>query len=262
MKRLFEKVLVCPPGESYPKALSTHPERSTINLKLARKQHKTYVGILESHGITVEGLKPQDSLPDSVFTQDPALAGKNMTLIGRSREPSRQPETRIVEEYLISRNQPFQHLGPGATLEGGDILVTDDAVFVGITGRTNLEGFKEVQRCFPEVEVKPIRFSSEFFHLLSTCSYLADDQALICQRYVDAESFTGVECLQVAPEDIVAVNVLYLGKGHILMPTGYPRIQNLLREYGYEPVEIDNSEFVKGDGRITCLSLPFYRNLV
>ncbi len=261
MKRLFEKALVCPPGAGYPRAISSHPESKSINLNLARSQHQAYADVLKSHGISVESLKPQDSLPDSVFTQDPALIGKETVLIGRTREPSREPEARIIEEYFANQDKPVNHVGPAATLEGGDILVTEETVFVGTTGRTNHEGFQSVQRNFPEIDVKPVKFSTEFFHLLSACSYLADNQILCCNSFVDPSAFKGVECLSVASEDVVAVNALPLGGNRILMARGYPRISRLLQDYGYEPIEIDNSEFVKGDGRITCLSSPFYTNL-
>ncbi len=261
LKRLFDEALVCPPGESYPQAISSDPDSKSINLNLALSQHKVYVNLLESHGISVESLKPQNSLPDSVFTQDPALIGRDTVLIGRTREPSRQPEAAIIEEYFANQNKLVNHVGPAATLEGGDVLVTEGIVFVGITGRTNLEGFREVQRCFSEMDVKPVRFSTEFFHLLSVCSYLADDQILICDRFIDASVFKGVDCVSVAPEDVVAVNVLHLGAGHILTAHGYPHVSKLLQEQGYKPIEVNNSEFVKGDGRITCLSLPFYTNL-
>ncbi len=260
MKRLYDKALVCPPGKNYPNCLSSHPEHHTINLNLARKQHKEYIQILQSEGIEVEILPPQDNLPDSVFTQDPALIGKETLLIGRSREPSRQLEGAIIERYLKDR-RTIEHIDKEATLEGGDILVTEDTVFVGVTGRTNQMGLDALRKCFREVEVRPVKFSSEFFHLLSVCSYLADDQILVCERYVDSSSFSGFECLPVPVEEVVAVNVLHLGGGRVLMPAGYRRVQTLLRENGYESIEIDNSEFVKGDGRITCLSSPFYKNL-
>lgn len=261
MKRLFDKVLVCPPSDSYPLAISTHPESKSINLKLALTQHEDHVSSLRSHGVSVEALKPQNPLPDSVFIQDPALVGEKTVLVGRSREPSRQPEAEIIAEYFKGHNTMVKRVGLGATLEGGDVLVTEDTVFVGVSGRTNYDGFREVQRYFPDVEVKPVKFSSEFFHLLSACSYLADDQLLICDRYVDTSTFQGFECLSVATEDVVAVNVLHLGDGHILMPSGYPRVMDSLHDCGYLPIEIENSEFIKGDGRITCLSLPFYTNL-
>lgn len=261
MRRLFDTVLVCPPGRNYPNCLSTHPESMTINLELARKQHSEYIRILGSRGIQVETLPPQDTLPDSVFTQDPALIGKETLLLGRSREPSRQPEAEIIARYFGENGRDVMRVDPKANLEGGDILVTEDVVFVGVTGRTNEKGFREVQRCFPDIEVKPVRYTGEFFHLLSVCSYLADDQILLCDRYVDPSSFGGFECLRVSVEDIIAVNVLHLGAGKILMPTGYNRVRSLLGEYGYDPIEIENSEFVKGGGRITCLSSPFYTNL-
>ncbi len=259
--RLYEQALVCPPSDSYPRAISTHPKGNQINLTLARKQHETYTKALKSHGIALDVLKPLNSLPDSVFVQDPALVGKNSVLIGRSRELSRQPEAEIMAKHFLDRGKIVVRLDPKAMLEGGDILVCGETVFVGITGRSNAEGFQGVQKCFPATDVRPVKFSAEFFHLLSTCSYVADNQILMCESYVNPSVFEGFECLPVLPEDGVAVNVLPLGEGRVLMPIGYPRVSKLLRDHGYQPVEIDNSEFVKGDGRITCMSLPFYKNL-
>jgi dimethylargininase len=56
-----------------------------------------------------------------------------------------------------------------------------------------------------------------------------------------------------APEDIGA-NVLAVN-GKILAPTEAPRTLEMLEHRGFQVVPISLSEFQKGNGGVTCLSL-------
>ena len=39
------------------------------------------------------------------------------------------------------------------------------------------------------------------------------------------------------------------------MPTGVQNVNKKIRQYGFETIELEMSEFEKADGGITCLSL-------
>jgi dimethylargininase len=51
---------------------------------------------------------------------------------------------------------------------------------------------------------------------------------------------------------------LYLGERRVLIPAGYPNASRKLRNADYIPVEVEMSEFHKGDGGVTCLCSPIY----
>ncbi|MEF8832755.1 MAG: amidinotransferase, partial [Candidatus Thermoplasmatota archaeon] len=77
MDRLFDEVLVRPPGETYKDCLSKNPLKDTIDPKKALEQHKDYAKLLEKNGVEVEELSPLEAYPDSIFLQDTAFIGKN-----------------------------------------------------------------------------------------------------------------------------------------------------------------------------------------
>jgi len=58
--------------------------------------------------------------------------------------------------------------------------------------------------------------------------------------------------------DVYVSDVLYLGMRRVLIPSGDPNASSKLREAGYTPVEVDVSEFRKGDGGVTCLCTLIY----
>ena len=43
----------------------------------------------------------------------------------------------------------------------------------------------------------------------------------------------------------------------VLVPAGYPTVEKLVKEMGYEVILVDTSEFRKIDGGLSCLSLRF-----
>ncbi|WP_232054718.1 hypothetical protein [Thermococcus sp. 2319x1] len=47
MDRLFDVVIVRPPGESYKHCVSTNPEHGSIDVRLTKKQHGEYVKVLK-----------------------------------------------------------------------------------------------------------------------------------------------------------------------------------------------------------------------
>jgi len=44
-----------------------------------------------------------------------------------------------------------------------------------------------------------------------------------------------------------------------MTPSGFPIAAKKLKQAGYEPIEVEMSEFHKGDGGVTCLSSPVYK---
>jgi dimethylargininase len=258
IKELFNTVLVRPPAREFPRCVSTHPLRNTVDLNLALKQHEDYVNALQEEGIEVKKLPSLDGFPDSVFIQDTALirTPSRKALISRFGEPSRRGEEASVREFLEKLGFSTVNVEAPATLEGGDVMVTDAVVFVGLTTRTNVGGVEALKSFFKqEVIAVP---TEKVFHLLSAVNYIGNKTVVIVPELVDPQYFRGFKQIRVPLDEAYAANVLYLGENRILMPEGYPRTAEKLRKEGYRTVEVDVSEFRKCDGGVTCLSLPFF----
>src|SRR5450759_3872284 len=116
----------------------THLSREPIDYARAVAQHAQYEAALRRLGCRVQRLPDAPDLPDSVFVEDTAVVFDDMAVIARPGAASRRAEV----EALIAALGPHRRLAcieaPG-TLDGGDVLVTPDRVFVGMSGRTNTE---------------------------------------------------------------------------------------------------------------------------
>ncbi len=265
--RLFDMAIVRPPSKSYLNCVSSNPHRSKINLNRAIRQHREYKKILQEHGIRVIELEPLEEYPDSCFVHDAALIAyeRKMVILHRFGIESRRGEERSIEEFF-RKNMPEMEIkrieAPGI-LEGGNIVVTDrDLIFVSETPRTNRGGIHQLSRFLPDMEIKRIPLSGDnplLFHLQAVCQYLGNETVVLTSQYVNPKFFRGFNIIEIPPEELYANNMINLGKGKILIPQGYSRTAKLLEREGYETIEIDISEFWKGDGGLTCLFLPFFR---
>jgi len=260
MDRFFDEVFVRPPGSSYERCVSTNPAKGDIDVALAKKQHGDYVRILRESGIKVIELLPLDDFPDSVFMQDPALLGSRVDVICRFGEERRRGEESALHEELshhrdkISRVRSIQ---PPGTLEGGDILVTDHGFFVGESSRTNADGIRQLAKCLDDISVTAVK--TGLFHLLCGCAYLNNNRVIIVPELVSPESLPGFEFVSIPRHEAYAADALYLGEGRVLIPSCFPKTAAKLKSADYEPIEVEISEFRKGDGGVTCLCSPVYR---
>ena len=260
MDRLFDLVFVRPPPNSYAECVSTAPTRDEIDVELAKEQHRRYASTLKRSGIDVVELPPLEDFPDSVFMQDPALLGSQRSITGRFGEDTRRGEEKILLDALRdhrSKIGQIQFVKEPGTLEGGDVLVTDRGLFVGESKRTNLNGIEQLAAYLDDLDVRPVK--TDLLHLLCGCSYLSDGKMIIAPDLVSPSSFPGFEFVSLSIEEAYAADALYLGDGKVLIASGFPDVNKKLEEAGYEAVEVEMSEFRKGDGGVTCLCSPVYR---
>jgi len=257
---LFDLVFVRPPPNSYVECVSTSPRKNEIDVELAGEQHRRYVSTLKGFRIDVVELPPLENFPDSVFMQDPALLGSRRTIVGRFGENARRGEEKVLLDALRDDRSKIGEIrfvkDPG-TLEGGDVLVTDRGLFVGESKRTNLNGIEQLAAYLDDLDVRPVK--TDLLHLLCGCSYLSDGKMIIAPDLVSPSSFPGFEFVSLSIEEAYAADALYLGAGKVLIPSGFPDVDKKLEEAGYEAVEVEMSEFRKGDGGVTCLCSPVYR---
>jgi dimethylargininase len=250
---------VRPPPNSYVNCVSTNPDKSDIDVTLAREQHRMYTSILKEAGIEVIELQPLEAYPDSVFMQDPALLGRSRSTIGRFGEPTRRGEAKALAEELTRLRiavGTLSNVNAPGTIEGGDIVVTDRGIFVGESQRTNASGIQQMRDILRNQTVKAVK--TPMMHLLCGCSYLSKGRMMIAPDLLNPSSFPGFHFIEIPKADSYAADALYLGGGNVLIPSGFSRTVSKLKSAGYTPVEIDVSEFWKGDGGVTCLSSPVF----
>jgi dimethylargininase len=141
-----------------------------------------------------------------------------------------------------------------ATLDGGDVLMMDSAVFVGISSRTNQAGAAAL-RDFLGSERRVIAVPvSGALHLKSAVTALDGATVIMEPGVVDPGVFSPVRVIETSGEPHGA-NVVRLPDGTILAAEAHAGTAASIRAAGFGVVTVDVGEFERADGGLTCLSI-------
>ncbi len=201
-------------------------------------------------------LPSDDEHPDAVFVQDRVCVLDGLAIVGPSAVESRKGEAEALIEVL-RRSYPVIGLSRPACLDWGDVLITEDALFVGMSERSNsaaVDRLREILGASRRVE--SVSLPSGLLHLLSGCAYLGDRKLLAVKSLEDFARSRGFEVLPVAEAEPLAANVLVLGS-RVVVPAGYPETAARLEKAGFRVQRISVGEFEKRDGGVTCLSVLY-----
>ncbi|MBR2511808.1 MAG: N(G),N(G)-dimethylarginine dimethylaminohydrolase, partial [Firmicutes bacterium] len=93
-------------------------------------------------------------------------------------------------------------------------------------------------------------------HLKDFVIYLEKGNMLVSPHMNEEPAFAEYDRFVVEPEELYAINSMNIN-GTVLVPEGFPETLRTIKELGYPTIVINNSEFAKIDGSLTCLSLRF-----
>jgi dimethylargininase len=232
----------------------THLAREPIDYARAVEQHAHYERCLRDLGCEVEHLPAAADLPDSVFVEDAAVVFDDLAVIARPGAPSRRGELDAVADALRRRRALVSIEAPG-TLDGGDVLVAGDRLFVGISGRTNAEGARQLGAHLAPFgfSVQPIAVDG-CLHLKSAVTVAGEGLLLINPAWVDPRHFAAFDLIEIDPAEPFAANVLRVGDT-VVCAAAYPRTRDRLAVRGVHTIGIDADELAKAEGGLTCCSL-------
>jgi dimethylargininase len=224
-----------------------------IDINLAREQHAHYCTTLETLGLELIRLDPDDRFPDSCFVEDTAVAGRGWAVVCHMGASSRRGEEAAVGALLSGLR--LHRLEPPATLDGGDVIFDDDKLYVGVTGRTNDAAVRWLRNVLSAegVEVVPVPVSG-VLHLKSDCTRVAPGLFLMSDSLEGAEPFARHDKLVVPQEESYAANCLS-ANGTVIVSEGFPRTRELIESRGFPTRTLAMTEFRKAGGSLTCLSL-------
>lgn len=249
--------IVRPPGASFARALSEHPDRATIDQARAAEQHAAYREALRRAGLDLVQLPPDDELPDACFVDDCAVVAGGDALLTRPGAPSRAAEPERLAGALARLVGWIDRMTPPATMDGGDVLALGDTLVVGRSRRTNQAGIDQLAAfAAPRgLRIATAELPAGTLHLQSGLTALRSDMVVGSPELFDQPAFGAVETkVPVPPEEAPACNVVAVGKS-VVMAAGCPRTATAVAALGLDVIEVDLSEFTKADGGPTCLSL-------
>ncbi len=240
---------------AFPDAVTGIAPDPPLDSSVARRQHDRYAAALIAGGYELHRVPVDDEQPDSAFVEDVALVLGERGLVTRPGHESRRAEVSPVAAALAA-HLPVESVTAPAAVDGGDVLRVGRRVFVGVSGRTNRDGFDAVAAVASsqghEVAAVPVR---ETLHLKSGVSAVDEGAVLWHSAACDAAHFESIEVIEVGGVDPEAANVVRLADGRILVAERHPATAELLAARGLEVITTDVSEFGRADGGLTCLSI-------
>jgi len=244
-------------ADTYDKCIRTYTPRSKINVEQAKRQHEAYCRALENRRVKLIRIPADNSLPDCVFVEDPAIVYKGKAIICRMGVESRVREIQEVRKTLSQQVETMREIKPPAAIEGGDVLRVGDDLFVGLTARTNMAGIGQLREILKneKCNVTPVKVSN-ILHLKSACSYIGDDYIVFSPGYFDPGVFSQFKLIRLPKEEAHAANCLAVN-GTVFVIKGYPRTKRMIEKEGFVTEDLNVSEFKKGEGSLTCLSIVF-----
>ncbi len=245
----MSRVLVRRPGPRLAEGLVSHVERRAVDVELARRQWQGYVDALAANGWETVEVEPADDCPDAVFVEDPVVVYRDVAVVARSGAPARRAEAAGVEKAVRDAGYRVERITAPGTLDGGDVLKIGSTVYVGLSGRTDEAGARQLA-VHLGATVVPVPVT-KVLHLKSAVTALPDGTFLALPHLVPVELFPAVRPV----EEEGGCHVVPLGGDRVLLAASAPRTADLLADLGFTPVVVDIGEFEKLEGCVTCLSV-------
>ncbi|MEY4056514.1 MAG: hypothetical protein RL519_1849 [Pseudomonadota bacterium] len=250
----------------FDRAISRRPGTSVVNglragggpnpsLAGVLAEHAAYVAALEAAGVEVTLLEPLEDYPDAIFVEDPALVVPDCAILLNPGAPTRAGEGAVLRPTLEALFDQVFHL-PEGHADGGDVLAMDEAVYIGLSARTDRTGGEALARLLARTGRRAVVVETppSVLHL-KTASSIIDEETILATRELAASGvYQGYRVIEIPAGEEAGANVLRVNDT-ILAGSRFPRILELLDGHGAKVVTLENSEIEKIDAGFTCMSL-------
>jgi dimethylargininase len=250
----FNSAIVRKPGRSVVNGLRSTPGPAPVFENIVAEQ-QSYIAALEAAGVRVTVLDALEQFPDSIFVEDPALVFSQAAILLRPGAPSRMAEARELAPTLKARFATVLELKDGFA-DGGDILVTPDRVFIGLSSRTNEAGAADLQRLLESIGMtsKVVRVPRGTLHLKTDCSLVDEETLLATPELASSGLLEGYRTVAVPSDERHATNAVRVNEV-VLIRADCPRTLDLLQKRGLNVVTLPVSEIARIDAGLSCMSL-------
>ncbi|WP_231687919.1 dimethylarginine dimethylaminohydrolase family protein [Bacillus sp. FJAT-27251] len=266
---VLKRVILCQPQYMTIRDVINETQRhfkdEGIHIERALEQHEAMVSTLRQNGVEVILLPYHKKYPEQVFTRDVGFTLGNTIFVADMASKVRQGEDDVLKQWLEDEGFSYYNI-IGDNIEGGDVIIDRDTIFIGLSERTNQKAVDHITPLLSKFEVKAIQFKAEYLHLDCVFNVVSPDTAII---YPDALTEEDIQLFRSRYKDIIEVteeeqftlgtNVLSIGNKKVLSLPVNKGVNKELRARGFEVIEVDITEIIKSGGSFRCCTLPILR---
>ena len=253
----FSNAIVRQPGKSIAGGLRALDAGNPDHERFT-DQHGRYIQALKEAGVHVDILPAWESFPDSVFIEDSALCLPEGAVTLRPGAETRTGESAVMADVLGPYFDDIRNVGEDGFIEGGDIMITESEIIVGLSKRTDAAGAGALQDCVRDWgwAVRILQTPPGVLHFKTACGLLDGETIVVTKAMATAGFFDAYKTLVLPEGEEAAANSIAVND-RMLIPDGLPRSAELIARAGFAVVQLDISEAAKVDGGLSCMSLRF-----
>lgn len=241
-----------------------HFKNEGIHIERALEQHDEFVKTLKNYDIDVVLLPYHKKYPEQVFTRDIGFTLGETIFVANMATEARGGEENVLKQWLEDEEISYFNL-VREHIEGGDVIVDQDTIYVGLSSRTDEKATAHLKRLLNKFNVVTIPFKEKYLHLDCVFNIVSPDVALIYPHALtkkDIELFASrYDLIEVSKEEQfqLGTNVLSIGNKRVISLPVNKNVNEQLRARGFEVIEVDITEIIKSGGSFRCCTLPLLR---
>ncbi|MCC5801988.1 dimethylarginine dimethylaminohydrolase family protein [Rossellomorea vietnamensis] len=240
-----------------------HFLKENIDIDKAVSQHKAFVEALEKNGSEVIHLQPSPEFNEQVFTRDIGFTIHDQFFVASMNTDVRRGEVKTLKHWLEENEVPHTELLH--SIEGGDVLVDEENIWIGVSGRTNQLAIQSLRNQLTPYTVHELPLREDILHLDCVFTIISSEWALVYPPAFSKEDFATIKkhynIITVTDEEQFQMgpNVLAIGNQKIISLTQNQALNKRIRAEGFDVIELDLSEIIKSGGSFRCCTLPLIR---
>ncbi len=254
-----------------------HGNLKKVDKAKARQQWNALAETYRKLGLDVVVIPGRPNFPDMVFAANQSMPywslDKNVPAVVMAKMQSdfRKDEVPFFTEWFEGEHYSMGEITgePTMTFEGnGDVSIQGKrpVIWAANGPRTSVEVAEALHK-LTGYEVVSLRLQDPRFYHLDTCfSILNTDTVAYYPGAFDSADVEKIKKgfsrqIEISLEecrDSFAGNCHSPDGKHVILQQGSPKFCAALREHGFEPIEVDTSEFMKSGGSVFCMKMMAY----
>ena len=154
-------------------------------------------------------LEANEQYPDSTFIEDVALLTTHCAIISNPHARSRKGEIVEIENVLNNYFINIEEVKELGTVEGGDTMMVGSHFYIGLSGRTNLNGAEQVISILEKYGMSGAIIELEkALHLKTGLAYLEENNFVASGEFLEKEEFQKFNILSIDDDESYAANCI------------------------------------------------------
>jgi len=223
-----------------------------------------FAKVLSDNGTDLHYLFELPGCPYQIWTRDVAFCIGDRLFVSNMTAKLRQPERTAILNWAVEHKIEVFELKDGL-IEGGDVFCNGDAVYVGISQRTNRTGIDELRQLLPsKLELISFQLNDWVLHLDVILNLFPGGAVFCPEGFATPSEVTNLivgDCLVVSRKEAeeLATNFLFLNPTTVLSQPRHKTLNTWFKRKGFEVLELDFLELNKLGGSFRCATLPLIR---